>query len=314
MLKIFVSKKEDDQLLAKRLRQELGPYLGDAVEIKMSQDIPAGEVWKDWIKEELRQTDLLLFLITDVKISLDWCIYEVGMFTPLSDREPKPIVCIYPIGQETPSQIRDVQGVECAVDPIKQFLKDLFDGSLLGQSINNKVATNDKLLLEIAENLVETLTPINISKKERVYYTRYISFDIKMPNEDADEIPAETRIAGDDLSLEVFGLDSTRPDGGRWTWKRFKGYFSKALEEADSPVEEFFKEFEQSILSSCRGEKISPSQHCIRSLTSSKKYRPVIHRRDFRGNNHFEIRVLFMQEPEPDSGDRNLTFAATPGE
>ncbi len=312
MFKIFVSKKEDDQLVAKRMRQELEPYLGNDVEITMSQDIPVGELWKDWIKKELRQTDLLLFLITDLNKALDWCAFEVGMFTPLSDREPKPIVCIYPAGQEAPSQIRDVQGVECEPEQIKGFLKDLFGGVLLGESINRKVAEDDNLLLEIAENLARILTPDNISETERVYYTRYISFSFQ--TDKLTEIPDVCEISGDELSLEVFKLDKARPGGKPWTWKLFRPYLAKTLEEANSPPDLFFSVFEQSILASCRGEKISPSPYCIRSLTSDKKYRPVVHRRDFLGNNQIKIRVLLVQEAEPETGERNFTFAATPGE
>lgn len=314
MPKIFVSKKEDDQILAKRMRQELEPYLGDSVEFKMSQDITAGEVWREWIKEQLRQTDLLLFLIPDLSKSLDWCTYELGMFTPLSDRKPQPIVCIYPAGQEVPSQIADVQGVECEVEPIKAFLRDLFSGAYFDDPINLKVAEDEDLLLQIAENLVDILTPEDISDTARVYYTRHLTFDIKISAEDIDQIPPECEVSGDELSLEVFKLDKTRPSGAKWTWKLFKPYFEQALKEADSSPDAFFGEFERSIIASCRGEKITPSDYCLRSLTSEKKYRPVIHRRDFLGNNHLRIRVLFMQEPEPDTGERNYTFAARPGE
>lgn len=314
MLSIFVSKSEDDQLLAKRLRQELLPYLGNDVEVKMSQDIPAGENWKEWIKSELRQTDLLLFLITDVNKSLDWCIFELGMFTPLSDREPQPIVCIYPANQKMPTQIHDVQGIECVPDKIKGFLKDLFDGPLLGKSINRRVAEDETLLNKLSEKIVKILTPESISSVARVYYTRYISFEIEESVSGISEIPPASRISGDELSLEVFKLDKTKPDGSAWTWEQFKPYLAQTLGEAGSPNDEFFKEFEESIIASCRGEKISPMQYYIRSLTSEKKYHPVIHRRDFLGENHLVIRVLLVHEPEPETGERNFTFAAAPGE
>lgn len=314
MRKIFISKKEDDQLIAKRIRQELAPYLGDNVEIKMSQDIPAGEPWKDWIIEELRQTDLFLLLITDMDKSLEWCLYEAGLFTPISDREPRPTVCIYPAGKKTPTQIEDVQGVECTVDQIKAFLGSLFDGTLLGKPINTVVAEDENKLLEISEKLVEYLTPDNLSKTDRVYYTRYVSFKINLPEEDAKNIPPECEVTGDDLSLELFQLDRTRPGGKAWTWDLFKPYLEKTLKEAGSDPELFFDDFQQSVLASCRGEKISPSQFYVRSLTSEKKYQPVIHRRDFLGNNSFRIRVLFIQVSEPDTGERNYTFAAAPGE
>lgn len=300
-------------MLAKNMRQVLEPYLGDGVEIKMSQDITPGELWRDWIKDQLRDTDLLILLITDSTKSLDWCAYEVGMFTPLSDRKPKPIVCIYPAGEETPSQIRDVQGVECKAEHLKEFLSKLFGGDLLGESINKKVAEDENLLLKLSEDLVKILTLENMSKKNRVFYTRYLSLNIKFASENFERIPPDCEITGDDLSLAVFKLDKERPGGMPWTWEIFRSYFSKTLDDTDSSADLFFDEFERSILASCKGEKITPLQHYIRSLTSDKKYHPVIHQRDYLGSNHFKIRVLLVQEAEPETGERNYTFASAPG-
>lgn len=314
MLRIFLSKKEDDQIIAKRIREELNPLLGQDVEIVMSQDIPGGADWRGWIKKQLSTTDLLILLITDSSKPLDWCIYEVGLYEPLSERPPKPIVCLYPEGDKRPSQIEHLQGIECSKEQLSTFLKELFEGKITGEAINRVAAEDDRLIKKLSGVLHHVLTPSEITDSESVYYTRHVSILLELDESDKDAIPTESVITGDELSLEVFRLEKVQPNGNPWTWGDLRPYFGEAFREAGSDPEICLREFETLLIEACKGVRIAPLDAHIRSLTSKKKYRPVMHRRDYLDDGHFRVRVLLVQEPEPESGERNQTFAARPGE
>lgn len=277
----------------------------------MSQDIPRGQKWRDWIVEQLKDTDLLIFLFSGPSRNWQWCLYEIGLFTPLSDRVRRPIVCIHPPGEAPPDPIDDLQSVPCDEENLFHFLQGFFDGDYSDDSINEKLAKDKRQLRKISKQIYEEwISHDNL--EDRVYYTRYITFLLPENYENEDGLLDERiLINGDPLSLEIFGL--TQQTGNKpWPWNKFKEYMNKAAEKCGDPVE-FTKSIEEMILKSCRNEMIAPATHHIESLTSKKRYQPVVHRRDTYPDGRIRVRVLFVQIPEPEAGSRNLTAPAPPG-
>lgn len=315
MIKIFMAKKEEDQIRAKRIREILDPYLGAAARIYLSQDVPKGTKWRDWIRAQLKETDLLLFLFSGPSKDWQWCLYEVGLFTSLEAAEAqKPIVCIHPPGTQPPDPIDDLQSVPCDVETLTEFLRRLFRGDVVEKAINPPVAADEPLLIEIAEKIYGEWVQHDI-EEERVYYTRYISLALGgMLPDDAVDLPEDVTVEGDRLSLEIFGL--VKPPGGTpRTLEQFRPYLRETAEAAGDPdPDELLAEFETAILKSCKHEMITPSERRIQSLSSGKQYQPVVHRRDIYPDGRLKVRVLFVQISEPEGGPRNLTSPAPPGE
>ncbi|MCE3223073.1 MAG: hypothetical protein K0S58_1253, partial [Nitrospira sp.] len=73
-LTIFISHKHDDAVAAMAVKDNIGRYSGDQIDIFLSStDIPAGTEWLPFIREKLAQSNLLLLLFTDSTKAWDWC-------------------------------------------------------------------------------------------------------------------------------------------------------------------------------------------------------------------------------------------------
>ncbi len=278
----------------------------------MSQDIPNGTPWRDWIKTELKNSDLLLVLFSGPSRDWNWCNYEIGLFTPLTDRPEKPIVCIHPPEQLPPDPIDDLQSLPCKIDELQDFFGKLFEGHYSdGVSINSAAAQNESSMREIATRIHEERAHHGESDN-RLYYTRHIT--IKMLSEDNEppELTEDAIITGDRLSLEIFGIVQ-RSTSNPWTWGSFKEYLSKSAQNAGADSDRLLGEFVNSVNSACKDEMISPSDFRIASLSSGKRYQPVIHRRDSYYDGTYRIRVLFIQIAEEGGRERNLTLPTVNG-
>lgn len=293
-IKIFISKKETDEIAAKRIKSKLLLYGGDRLMFLTSQDIPTGADWFNWIKESLTDSDVLFLLFTDPATSWDWCLYEVGMFTPLSERPEKPIICLHTPFSEPPSPLKHLQAVKGELAAMKDFLVSLFGTDKIiesSQPINKNFAENDEELTAVAEYICESLSPSSMLNEDRVYYTRHIDLLVDPEQLSKDEIPADTVVKADPLSLEIFGLLGKPPGGGDWTWEKL---IELMVEQQQA---EWIKEFTESVSRACRNQFLQPPHETLRSLTSNKCYRAVIHRREFVSDDLVNLRVLFIHQP-----------------
>ena len=296
MVKIFVSKKEDDAARAEKLRDVLAVPLGEAGQIVMSQDIPDGTPWRQWIREQLRDTDVLVFLFADPSRAWEWCLFEIGLFIKLEQEEQKPIVCIHPANQQPPDPIGDLQAVPADQGNLVSFLRSLFDGTLTEAPLNRTLAKDDKKLANIADDLLEAWND-DFGLEDRVYYARYLSLIFERQALADEALPDVIEVIGDQASLEIFKL-VPRADGKTRVWTDFEDYLRKAVEEAGEDPDRAVAELVEAIEAACREEVVPPATFKLRCLTTKKLYRPVIYRRDFYRDDSVKVRVLMVQLPE----------------
>ena len=75
-----MSLRHEDLSLGARLKAAIEELSKNTIHINYSEQIPGSDDWRDWIEENIRNCDGLIFLYTDDTASWRWCLYEIGMF------------------------------------------------------------------------------------------------------------------------------------------------------------------------------------------------------------------------------------------
>ena len=58
--------------------------------VKLSEDMPAGREWRKWIDDNVRAADVFVLLYPHTSMDMGWCNYELGRFYQRDDN----VVCI----------------------------------------------------------------------------------------------------------------------------------------------------------------------------------------------------------------------------
>ena len=65
-IRIFISHKHEDERTAIGVKAAIERYGAGRVEIFISEDIPSGENWNNWIKMRLLEAQILILIFTDI--------------------------------------------------------------------------------------------------------------------------------------------------------------------------------------------------------------------------------------------------------
>ncbi len=303
-LRIFVSRKEEDHDLARRIVKRLALFAGDQVEFCTSMNVPEGKDWRKRIEKTLNNTDLLILLFTHPSYSWDWCLYEAGLFTSLESESKKPVVCIHTVTSLPPGPLQHIQSVKADIGPMKQFLKRLYGTTEITGSvkpINRAFADDDEALSKAAEQICGELeTPEDSSEAMRFHYNRRIVLMVDPRDLEAGSIPDATQIQADRMTLEIFGLLDDALDGGKWTWGEL---LQDMLKNGDN---KWLQEVNGCITNACNGRYINPISETLSSLTSNKIYQPNLSRRWKMQDGKMRLEILLIQQPA--EGDKNITY------
>jgi hypothetical protein len=122
--RIFISHREEDRPLAIALRGHL-VYLGDTtVQCLVSDKIPGGAEWLDWISNQTREADLLLFLYTTSDHDWTWCVLEIGRFQGAKEAQGRQPQVAWFIGEglPTPAFVANYQYYKTSRDSPRSIL------------------------------------------------------------------------------------------------------------------------------------------------------------------------------------------------
>lgn len=116
--KMFVSHRHEDAAIAAQLADKLPMYGGGNLELFLSENLDPGEAWRTQIQEALGEAELLLLLLTapsDLSSGWDWSLYEVGLFSSVTDTQ-KRIVALSPPNLEVPPVLKKLQHIKAVPD------------------------------------------------------------------------------------------------------------------------------------------------------------------------------------------------------
>ncbi len=123
--KVFITRKEADRYWADVIANYLTRASESKLEVVVATDARKGTRWRKWIKKNLREASVLLFLQTHDTTNWDWCVYEAGLFTDLAGDRTKDIVCLLGKDQRPLGPLLDLVPVKPETQDVMEFLVQL---------------------------------------------------------------------------------------------------------------------------------------------------------------------------------------------
>lgn len=280
-LHIFISHKSEDKEAARDLQSILGTFGGDRLVVDVSEDIPPGTDWLDWIREHLMESHMLLLLFTDPKSTWDWCLYEAGLFTDLRaeyKKERRQVICIHDPENPPPAPLRHLHTLSANVEAIKAWLMKLFGSreyTGLKRPLSTKFAQNEEMLNDQAIKIRDLVVQ---DPWVRRYPPKRLQIALqKRTQMSSSRIPDEATVTADNLTLSAFGLIER---GADWTWKELLDAWRARVRVHDrgDVDDRWVKELGRALFSARKDEAIEPPQVPLRSVSDGKLYLAVLYR------------------------------------
>jgi len=234
-VKIFVSHSSRYSDIAKSLKLSL-----QALESKMLLDIMVSEEmagstdWRQWIEDNVRDSDVFLLLYPSASMEMGWCNYELGRFYD----SKRPVICIKNTDiAGPPPAFQPYQSYDASPAKLSKFLRELFhDGAFSNkQAINADIgnpgseyyARGEDVAKGIAASFAEARVKEHFFERRLVFTLRYSSAGTL----DLDKSTVE----GNSEGLNLLGLS----DSSATTWsvlQRSIGEDSAWLSELESTL------------------------------------------------------------------------------
>ena len=297
-VKVFVSRKEKDSAIVSRIIKRLEIPAGDSVRFFTSTEIISGESWRNQILDNLVAADVLFLIYTDPTMGWDWCLYEVGLFTPLDRESERPIVCLHPAGQQPPAPLQHIQAVPAEQERVAQFLADFFGTAKIVKAepvIHARFAENREAIQDLAKKIcldfenARSAPPANILKYNREFSITLSKEDVKSKN-----ISGFSPILIDRMTLEVFGYLDKPANVSEWTWDLLMEPMMEAGDDA------WIEPLKERLIAACDGRDIRPMRKTVTSRTSRKTYCPNVSRRELNEDGSVTLRIVLIQQPTDD--------------
>jgi hypothetical protein len=293
-LTIFISHKHDDAVAAMAVKDNIGRYSGDQIDIFLSStDIPAGTEWLPFIREKLAQSNLLLLLFTDSTKAWDWCLYEAGMFTRLEGDYYKKVICIHDPQSKPPKPLQHLQAVPATVDGLSKFFHDLFCETTLTQldrPLNSYLCKRQEVLRESAEELAKALTSKS-SPLPPIFFGEYLSLRVADPTTILESlIPGDATVEASQRCLELFDKEAPPPKLKSWSWKDLEQEAKKNKDQR------WIRELAKAIYRASRGNLVESIQATFCARRGGKTYRPILSGAEWGTDGSITFRVLFEED------------------
>jgi len=285
---IFISHKNKDSVAAEKLKEileNLSPT-GDRLKVFVSEHIEGGENWFKWIQKHLVESNLLLLLYTDSSDDWEWCMYEAGLFTDLTDGNTKRVVCIHST-DERPEPLKHLQGVRAEESDIEKFLKDLFIGTNLLKLDEALSPWLEKNLDVVSKRAQEITLLLKRKKLEKNYSGNHLFIEVSDPREITKKKIPPDAIATSDQAF-IWSLFDLQP--GKWRWEVIE------REARKNQYQLWLDELAESMYRATKGKKVHQARATYLSRTEMKNYRPVLYRFDKNSDGSMLFKVLFYED------------------
>jgi hypothetical protein len=298
--KIFLSHKSQDKILARGLQKILEEPCGNSLDVYLMAEIPAGSNWLDSIKNALASSHMLLLLFTDETLEWDWCLYEAGLFTGLSDAQFHKVICIHDPQTPEPKQLAHLQTVRAEVEPVKQFLKGLY------LETDTKWGFREKLAPKVDRDDFDQLNSLTKRVVELLSHRTPVEDDPFGKQMEVEIESAAAAVESNDTSvsgpaLELFGLH------GLPSWKDLRKYCE------DIHQTEWLDELGGAITwarSRIHIPRPVKERYYLPHDANQRGYRPCLYRRQLMRTGRLRFSILFSEEPSL-TIDRGVAEAIT---
>ncbi len=283
MFKIFVSYKSEYETISLKFKETLKLWGAGKLEIKSMADISAGEDYRSWITQCLKEANFLILVYTAPYASWDWCLYEVGMF----DDGKRPITCVHNPEFDPPQPLNKFQNIPANVKGLKGFLKDLYGTAKFTGSenpINPGFANNKEERVRVSEELEELLR-FGVAKQQ--YMNNYFKIHVKdLKRIKEEKIPKDALVETNAESLALFGLLPK----DKWSWGDIENTVKKIGEVG------WIDELNKAAYNAARNRIPDQITKKLKIEKRDETYRPVLYRVDYGTEKSIIFYILFVIE------------------
>jgi hypothetical protein len=294
---IFISHKSEDLPTAKKIRDSLKELDREDNVLKffLSEEMPQGEDWYQWIKKRLVESNLLLLLFTDAQQDWGWCLYEAGLFDRLEETTHHRIICLHPTNLDPPRPLKHLQSVPAELSRVRLFLEHLYTETQL-TGLPEPIAP---WLTGMKKNLPDEFGRIVDTKAQEVislirhkiieveHFSKYLFLHISDPNAvHPDQIPADALVTSQGSTLrELFGFL-----GENRTW-------GEIVEQARSNKDSrWIDELTKAVYQISRRKAFDPLKAPVYTPRLQESYCPLLYRVDWGTDGTITFKVLFYKE------------------
>jgi hypothetical protein len=284
---IFISHKVTDEPAVRVVRSVFNQAGFPRLKIHTCEDIPAGKDWREWIEQEIGNSNCLLFLYTRPRDTWDWSLFETGLFYGL---QKGPVIVLHNPSSGPPGPIRNVQAVRANEKGIKDFLKKFF-GTIeitnMATPINPEYAKDEQGHLSRDAAAISAFFEGELDKR---HFTERMFLRILDTNSlDQGIVPSDSIVEAGPSLLSIFGL-LERGETNPWTWEELAGRLEK---DGNSKL---VIAIEQSLCKANKSELFDQIQYIYQPRQSPKKYRVVLHSMEIGYNGEKKFCVLFFEQ------------------
>jgi hypothetical protein len=129
ILNIFISHKMPiDSVLAQKIGAKLAKYSAGRIVVRFAEEYPYGDSWRDHIKEDINQSDMLIYLHTGEYDDWLFCLFECGMFVnrPTKDRNDLGITTFCKKMEDVSAPIREFNALVISIDAIIKLYRQIY--------------------------------------------------------------------------------------------------------------------------------------------------------------------------------------------
>ncbi len=244
---IFICHREEDQPVANSLEKALKDLGGQNVQVHQWKEMDRGIGWRDWIRDAVSGSDVLIFLYTDDEADWRWCLYELGFFrgvrgTQAAERQEAlaetGIACIKNVDiEKPPDPIADISAYDATAKEIQGLFNDVIwkPGYADEQFQDNPT----KWAKESRELAAEVVRYFNQTTR---FYRRRFGLSLAKPGEGGTLIPLQVHEATVEADPDAVGVLDLKP-GKKYRFRQLMSKFkdrnqSKWLEQLQDAIEQ----------------------------------------------------------------------------
>lgn len=301
---VFISHKVDDRAIASMLQTALenlcGRHNRGRFEVFVCEQAPGGTDWRDWIRDSIARSTVLIFLYTDVDADWSWCQFEVGSFIGRAESEKgrRKVLCLKNSTiDELPSTIQDFQAYDADKEGIEKLFEELLNSEDILPERLNPDLRQGKFVRQFDGYVQDIVTSFTVTNKTNFFDRR---IDIILC-EDAGPESQEAELDEASISVDPETMRILHISGHNVRWKDLATSFKERGQS------DWIDELEESITQIKDGQK---AREVLKPFEADdgNVYIPVIARIETLQRRDEErtitpkmLRVIFVPSPESEA-------------
>ena len=279
-INVFLSYKREDYDVAKVIKDSLEVLSVGKIQFHISEEIPVGEDWYEWIEKKLGIANWFMLLFTDPSNKWDWCLYEAGLFRGINGKkggEITKVICLHDKCVKEPEQLVNFKNICAEEKAVEKFLEEILLEPLDKEMEPINPSFKDNLFLKEAVNkickAIKGKVPPPKPEIKHSCFQKYLILHYSLINKDIEDAKI---LYSESNFNDIFSIDNMPK-----AWGDFKDLIKEIVDEEENKRGQnmdfgWIKEIEESIDKARKGIGFEQPKKIIKGVRDQKLYRPIL--------------------------------------